>query len=859
MDENATRREPEEPNAPPEEVSTNPYVVLQIPKSADDRAVKKAYFALIRRFPPEKDPVAFQRIRKAYEILADPVARKRYDAADPDFHEFGELGASLRAAQEAIRLGNEKDAEERLLLIVKEQPDLHVARGMLGALYFRTGEFAKALAELETLVAKEPEDPSHVVSLGHALEALERKDAALESFLRARAMREGDLDLALEVVDARLRREDFGTALEEARSLFEAHPTWGPSRLSLWLRRLEGLISLGTPNLLEEADRLVLEVTAQNDPELSRFVSTRVASLAGRLILAGARDSANALLARCERLNPESVAEHPYPVLASVPTEALPQASLEWLSEKAKSKDGDVVRRSRWTLPALAILGAALVVAALVYFYFEEPGRWTAASVMGIAFGIAAAVFLSVFAARLFSIASKSPVGSFIAVHPLYALDVSPIRVKAFSLFHLQNIHLTRHSTNGIYTTTEVDIRFHKKALKLHIRNEESAKTLAEFASHHHRRALELMLGGFLDVIPDADLIPKSLLLTRKQAPPWSRRRVIEIARSQLARRTAVAAAILFGIALFHRPRLAELSLWRSALRQGETEGPARYLAEYPNGRFAEMAKALGARKYEDAAGLLLDLCGLPASERKRAPALPLLEVLAALQATSQTRFPVHIADVADVPEGLADAPALERALAKAGNERRGAELIAGLASALFRAGLGEVVKPEPAAEAKLAQAAAGLVISCRIEPERRASFETGDRGFAYFEGPGGRRLHRLRFEAEARLVVRGAERARFAVPIPPPERVRRRLTPREPAAWAEQAYRQEADRAFEELLKGVLAGLSLPASESVHMAAARARHASKDVTSPYEAGADSSPPSRVVVPPLPTRKTVAR
>ena len=59
--------------------SSDPYSVLDVAHTASTEEVKKAYFALVRQHPPEKDPEAFKRIRAAYEQLRDPTQRQQTD------------------------------------------------------------------------------------------------------------------------------------------------------------------------------------------------------------------------------------------------------------------------------------------------------------------------------------------------------------------------------------------------------------------------------------------------------------------------------------------------------------------------------------------------------------------------------------------------------------------------------------------------------------------------------------------------------------------------------------------------------------------------------------------------------------
>ena len=61
------------------------YVLLGIAEDADEETVRSAFRALARRYHPDvgagSSPIEFQRAREAYETLADPERRRRYDSA----------------------------------------------------------------------------------------------------------------------------------------------------------------------------------------------------------------------------------------------------------------------------------------------------------------------------------------------------------------------------------------------------------------------------------------------------------------------------------------------------------------------------------------------------------------------------------------------------------------------------------------------------------------------------------------------------------------------------------------------------------------------------------------------------------
>ncbi len=59
--------------------STDPYAVLGLPQGASLREVKRAYFDLVRQYPPEEQPDAFKVIRAAYEKLRTPDNKAETD------------------------------------------------------------------------------------------------------------------------------------------------------------------------------------------------------------------------------------------------------------------------------------------------------------------------------------------------------------------------------------------------------------------------------------------------------------------------------------------------------------------------------------------------------------------------------------------------------------------------------------------------------------------------------------------------------------------------------------------------------------------------------------------------------------
>jgi curved DNA-binding protein CbpA len=58
--------------------TTDPFTVLGVGEDAGDEEIKRRYLALVRAFPPDREPERFQAYRAAYEALRDE--RKRLEA-----------------------------------------------------------------------------------------------------------------------------------------------------------------------------------------------------------------------------------------------------------------------------------------------------------------------------------------------------------------------------------------------------------------------------------------------------------------------------------------------------------------------------------------------------------------------------------------------------------------------------------------------------------------------------------------------------------------------------------------------------------------------------------------------------------
>jgi DnaJ-class molecular chaperone len=92
-------------------MSSDPYTILGVSRTATDDEIKKAYHALARKYHPDRNPgdkqaeAKFKEIQNAYEILSDKAKRAHYDrygASGPQGG-FGGFGADADVLQDLLR------------------------------------------------------------------------------------------------------------------------------------------------------------------------------------------------------------------------------------------------------------------------------------------------------------------------------------------------------------------------------------------------------------------------------------------------------------------------------------------------------------------------------------------------------------------------------------------------------------------------------------------------------------------------------------------------------------------------------------------------------------------------------------
>ncbi len=139
------------------------YQVLELSPQATQEEIKRSYFSLVRKYPPEKDPERFKSIREAYETLSDAKARENYDSLQQNGEEISEL---TNQAQEKMSEGEWKTAIPILKKILVFLPTAHQARNQLGICFTREQDWDNALKVYRKLTRDNPDVPLYWSNYG---------------------------------------------------------------------------------------------------------------------------------------------------------------------------------------------------------------------------------------------------------------------------------------------------------------------------------------------------------------------------------------------------------------------------------------------------------------------------------------------------------------------------------------------------------------------------------------------------------------------------------------------------------------------------------------------------------------------
>ncbi len=571
----------------------NPYKVLAVERTADARAIKKAYVALIRKFSPESHPEEFKKIRAAYELLSDEDAKKRFDDGEKGYAEYGEdVAKRIADADEALSQRNPELAREILEEVASKAPDVAVVREKLAFAYLNAGEHERALAAFDVLAEKEPENARHQLHRAFALSRLERTPQVEAALRAARELDPKDVRIALAMSDffaAHGRKLDALRVIDE---ILPTVPAGAPPVFILVLRKVEICALDGDTRTAESAiEELKALVAKSDDPELSPFVAAQIASVAAKLFASSRSAAANNLLRWCETFDPSSEIVRPVPIETEARPEDLPPAFRDWLETTARDKDNGFVLRGRvWFLPSLAFLASTTALAFAIQFARSPAASVGVGHVVGTFLLLALPAMGAVLSARWIVQLLATPLRAVTTLHPLYVIHATPSRVKLFPLFALDDVRGVHQHTNGVYSGTSITLLFggseDRKQLHFSIYGKDAAQRWVDALASVRGRALELLAEGALEAEPLVDTLPPGALWKLPRAGAQNKRALV---KPLIA--AAVFASVMVPVTATSALRAGEDETFAQAAHDDTLRGYQAYLAAHPKSRHAEVAR----------------------------------------------------------------------------------------------------------------------------------------------------------------------------------------------------------------------------------------------------------------------------
>ena len=74
----------------------NPYLVLKVPRDADNQRIRRAYLEAVKAATPEANPTRFKEVAAAYERIKDETSRYRYELFQQEIPGESPLDVFLR-------------------------------------------------------------------------------------------------------------------------------------------------------------------------------------------------------------------------------------------------------------------------------------------------------------------------------------------------------------------------------------------------------------------------------------------------------------------------------------------------------------------------------------------------------------------------------------------------------------------------------------------------------------------------------------------------------------------------------------------------------------------------------------------
>jgi preprotein translocase subunit SecA len=277
------------------------YSTLEVAREASVGEIKRAYFGLVRKYPPDRYPEEFMKIREAYEVLSDERTRKQYDNVEtmPEIVKrfFGE-------GKEAFEMGDYDKAIALLEHVTKLYPGFSVVEGLLGEIYRANGNSVKCIKIFEELVSKEPQNAGFSGKLAHAYNERGWRKKAVKQYKHALKLDEDNISLWLGLINCYLKSKDIRSAKKVVFEALEVSNKKGWDNLELYYHIIQMDIFTGELEQLKQHVEEMKEKAEESDISKSN-VAWFLAEISLHIKAFGLNEQAELLVGTAVSLMPD--------------------------------------------------------------------------------------------------------------------------------------------------------------------------------------------------------------------------------------------------------------------------------------------------------------------------------------------------------------------------------------------------------------------------------------------------------------------------------------------------------------------------------------------------------------------------
>lgn len=278
----------------------NLYEILNVTENSTPADIKKAYIKMLREYPVEKYPEEFKKIRKAYEILSDPVSRKEYET----MYKYGD---EIKFLEEQSFLAFEnrdfETAISNLKKILLIDPSLRYIRNQLARAYMYNGDLEKAIEQSQKLINMQPENAIYHYNLAFAYEKFGLTDEAVHHFKEAYRLDPNDINTIYSLSELYIGQKDYRRARQTIEDALRSKSNEGFHKFYYLFKLVEiDILEQNEAGIKKTFSRI--ETLLEKHPEEKSYVAREYGKFAYELNNVMMFDWAKKLTERAIELDP---------------------------------------------------------------------------------------------------------------------------------------------------------------------------------------------------------------------------------------------------------------------------------------------------------------------------------------------------------------------------------------------------------------------------------------------------------------------------------------------------------------------------------------------------------------------------